>query len=62
VVQHLGGEVSAEDTPHGAIGGRADVALVAGEDFGGGESLGVVGEEGTVLDEGLAGEGAISRR
>ena len=59
MVEHLGGEVSAEDTPRGAVGGGADIALVAGEDFGGGESLGAVGEDGTILDEGLVGEGAV---
>ena len=59
VVEHLGGEVAAEDAPRGAVGGGADVVLVAGDDFRCGESLGAVGEEGAVLDEGLVGEGAV---
>jgi len=59
VVKHLGGEIAAEDAPRGPVGGGADVVLVAGDDFRCGESLGAVGEEGTVLDEGSVGEGAV---
>lgn len=49
-VEHLGGKVAAEGAPRDAVGGGADVVLVAAEDFKGGSGLGAVGEEGTVLD------------
>lgn len=55
MVENLGGEVAAEGAPRGAVGGRVDVVLVAGDDFGGGEGFRAVGEKGTVLDEGGVG-------
>ena len=58
-VKHLGGEVAAEGAPRGAVGGRADVVLIAGEDLADGESGGAVGEEGALVDEGVVGEGAV---
>lgn len=60
VVENLGGEVATDGAPRGAVGGGADVALVAGDDFGGGEGFGAVGENGTVLNEGGVGEGAVA--
>lgn len=45
-VEHVGGEVAAEDAPRGAVRGGADVKLLmGGEGF-----VGAVGEDGTVLD------------
>ena len=44
-----------EGAPHGTIGGKADVVLVAGDDFGDGEGFRAVGENSTVLDEGGVG-------
>lgn len=58
-MEHLRGEVAAESAPRGAIGGGADVVLVAGDEFGGREGLGAVGEEGAVVDEGAVGEGTV---
>ena len=60
VVEHLGGEVAAEGAPGGAIGGGANVVLVGGYDFCGGEGLGAIGEKRTILDEGLVGEKAVA--
>ena len=60
VVEHLGGKVAAESAPGGAVGGGANVVLVGGYDFGGGESLGAIGEKRAILDEGLVGEKAIA--
>jgi hypothetical protein len=58
-VEDLGGEVAAEDAPRGAVGGRADVVLVAGDDLTDGEGWGAVGEYGAVLDEGFVGEATV---
>jgi len=59
VVENLGGEVAAEGAPGGAIGGGVNVVLMGCYDFGGGESLGAIGEKRTILDEGLVGEGTV---
>ncbi|GMN44138.1 hypothetical protein TIFTF001_013336 [Ficus carica] len=58
-VEDLGGEVAAEETPGGAVGGGADVVLVAGGDAVGGEGGGTGGEDGAVLDQGLVGERVV---
>ncbi|KAK3015742.1 hypothetical protein RJ639_007869 [Escallonia herrerae] len=61
-MEDLGGEVTAEEAPGGAVGGGADVALVAVEDSGGGGGPGTVGEDGAVLDEGTVGDGVAGNK
>ncbi|KAG5559079.1 hypothetical protein RHGRI_008857 [Rhododendron griersonianum] len=56
-VEDLRGQVAAEETPGGSVGGGADTVLVAGGDLAGGEGLGAVGKDGAILDEGLVGQG-----
>lgn len=58
-VEDFGSEVAAENTPGGAVGGRADVVLIAAYDSTSGESGRTVGEECAVMDQGLVGQGVI---
>ncbi|GFS29734.1 cytochrome P450, family 89, subfamily A, polypeptide 3 [Actinidia rufa] len=54
-MEDLGGEVTAEDAPHGAICGGINVVLVAVYDLASRQVLWAVREYSTVLDEGLVG-------
>lgn len=49
-VEHLGSEIATEETPIGAVGGRANIVLVAIDDFTGSECVRAVGENGAVLN------------
>lgn len=49
-MEDLGGEVPPKEAPRGAVGGGADVMLVAGDNFGEGKGRGAVGEDRAVLD------------
>lgn len=59
VVEHLGGEIAAEQAPCGAVEGGGYAVLITVGDLTGGERLGAVGEDGAVLDQGFVGEGSI---
>ena len=58
-VENLGHEVAAEETPGRAIGARTDVSLVTIHDSTGRTRLRTVGENGSVLHQGLVGEGVL---
>lgn len=58
-VEDLGGEVTAEGSPRGAVAGGADVMLVTVDDLTGSQGIGTVAEDGAVLNKGLVGEGSV---
>lgn len=49
-MENFGGEVTAEETPGGAVSGGVDVVLVVTDEFSGGKSRGTVGENSAALD------------
>lgn len=59
VVEHLGGEIAAEEAPCRAVESGGDAVLITVGDLTGGERLGAVGEDGAALDQGFVGEGSI---
>ena len=58
-VENLGREIAAEETPGRAIGARIDVSLVTAHDSTGRKRRRTVGENGSVLHQGLVGEGVL---
>lgn len=55
-VEDFGGQVAAEETPFGAIGGGTDVMLVTGDYLIGEEGWRAVGEDGAVLYQSFVGK------
>ena len=58
-MEDLGSEIAAEEAPEWAIRGRADVVLIAGDDIADRKGGWTVGEESTVKDKGIVGNGVI---
>lgn len=56
-MEDFGGEVAAEKAPGWAVEGGADAVLITAENFGDGEGLKAVGENSTLLDQCLVGDG-----
>lgn len=56
-MEDLGGEVAAEEAPSRAIDRGADVMLITAKNSVGGQGLGAISENGTILDQGPVGEG-----